>query len=310
LKTSNAVHVFTCGNGGEWTYATPTASGDLLDSNTSEVVGSYIAFNTSSRLGINLTLWNSNADFAESGFLTSSVTASPIATVKTNILTPENLSQATSHHNLGAAATVSYIALLNPQGGQPPAASLCTQDFGELESISVQVPFSAEFRIYTQDVVPPPVPASLNVPDGRLVEGYFAQGSISYLYNGSAWLQRSTSALLYKVAGGCTLGTFENLRNGSQSSLSWHIVKPTELSLTGQNFVNPVVLSTADVPWALFKITSSKGNMSLAGPFTYVQLVSTRGGTAPLLSDSVGLPTGLVWTSAFSGIFWFYTNST
>jgi hypothetical protein len=74
LKTSNAVHVFTCGNGGEWTYATPTASGDLLDSNTSEVVGSYIAFNTSSRLGINLTLWNSNADFAESGFLTSSVT--------------------------------------------------------------------------------------------------------------------------------------------------------------------------------------------------------------------------------------------
>jgi hypothetical protein len=187
--------------------------------------------------------------------------ASPIATVKTNILTPENLSQATSHHNLGAAATVSYIALLNPQGGQPPAASLCTQDFGELESISVQVPFSAEFRIYAQDVVPPPVPASLNVPDGRLVEGYFAQGSISYLYNGSAWLERSTSALLYKVPGGCTLGTFENLRNGSESSLSWHIVNPTELWFTGQNFVNPVVLSTADVPWALFKITSSKGNM-------------------------------------------------
>lgn len=44
----------------------------------------------------------------------------------------------------------------------------------------------------------------------------------------------------------------------------------------------------------------------IVGPFTYVQLVSTRGGTAPLLSDSVDLPTGLVWTSPFSGIFWFY----
>jgi len=69
LKTKNALRIYTCGSGG-WTSV--NASGDLLDFNTSKLVGSFTAV----RFPIsqtNITLLNSDADVAESGFLTSSV---------------------------------------------------------------------------------------------------------------------------------------------------------------------------------------------------------------------------------------------
>jgi hypothetical protein len=224
----------------------------------------------------------------------------------------ETLNQATSHQNIGAAGRVSYVVYLNFSGGNPPPTSLCTLEFGTLESISIEVPYDVEINIYTQDLVPPPTPTSLMVPNGTLVESFFAQGSITYQYNGSTWLEQNISALLYNVIGGYVVGKFENLPKPDKfgSKLNWHIYNPYGFSLTGYNFVNPIVLSTTDVPWALFKVTSSSGNTTLLGPYTYVQLVSTRGGTAPSLSDNVGLPPGLVWTSPFSGIFWFYANST
>jgi hypothetical protein len=69
LKTKNALRIYTCGSGG-WTSI--NASGDLLDFNTSKLVGSFTAvhFPISET---NITLLNSAADVAESGFLTSSV---------------------------------------------------------------------------------------------------------------------------------------------------------------------------------------------------------------------------------------------
>jgi hypothetical protein len=69
LKTKNALRIYTCGNGG-WTLV--NASGDLLDFNTSKLVGNF----TAEQIPIsqtNITLLNSNADVVESGFLTSSV---------------------------------------------------------------------------------------------------------------------------------------------------------------------------------------------------------------------------------------------
>jgi hypothetical protein len=69
LKTKNALRIYTCGSGG-WTLV--NASGDLLDFNTSKLVGSF----TAEQIPIsqtNITLLNSNADVVESGFLTSSV---------------------------------------------------------------------------------------------------------------------------------------------------------------------------------------------------------------------------------------------
>ncbi|KAH9542832.1 hypothetical protein CY35_13G028000 [Sphagnum magellanicum] len=309
LKTKNALRIYTCGSGG-WTSV--NASGDLLDFNTSKLVGSFTAV----RFPIsqtNITLLNSDADVAESGFLTSSVIAVKIASINvTSIFVPETLNQATSHQNIGAAGRVSYVVYLNFSGGNPPPTSLCTLEFGILESISVEVPQDVEIDIYTQDLVPPPTPKSLTVPNGTSAESFFAQGSIIYQYNGSTWLEQNISALLYNVIGGHVVGKFEYLQKPDKfgSKLNWHIYNPYGFSLTGHNFVNPIVLSTTDVPWALFKITSSSGNTTLLGPYTYVQLVSTRGGTAPSLSDSVGLPPGLVWTSPFSGIFWFYANST
>jgi hypothetical protein len=69
LKTKNALRVYTCGSGG-WTLV--NASGDLLDINTSKLVGSF----TAEQIPIsqtNITLLNSDADVVESGFFTSSV---------------------------------------------------------------------------------------------------------------------------------------------------------------------------------------------------------------------------------------------
>jgi hypothetical protein len=84
--------------------------------------------------------------------------------------------KATSHKNLGAASLVSYVVLWSPQGGHAPAACLCTD-----EEPSVEVPFLAEFFIYTQDLLPPAsVPESLNPPNGQVVEGFYAQGRVSY----------------------------------------------------------------------------------------------------------------------------------
>jgi hypothetical protein len=309
LKTKNALRTYTCGSGG-WTRV--NASGDLLDINTNKLVGSYTAVNIPTS-HTNLTLLNSDADVVESGFLTSSVIVILITTINvTSSDVIESLNQAISHQNIGAAARVSYVVYLNFSGGNPPPTSLCTVEFGILESISVEVPFDVEIDIYTQDLVPPPTPTSLMVPNGTLVESFFAQGSIIYQYNGSTWLEQNISALLYNVIGGYVVGKFENLQKPDkfESELNWDIYNPHGFSLTGYNFVDPIVLSTTDVAWALFKITSNSGNTTLLGPYTYVQLVSTRGGTAPSLSDSVGLPPGLVWTSPFSGIFWFYANST
>jgi hypothetical protein len=69
LKTKNALRIYTCGSGG-WNLI--NASGDLLDFNTSKLVGSF----TAEEIQIsqtNITLLNSDADVVESGFLTSSV---------------------------------------------------------------------------------------------------------------------------------------------------------------------------------------------------------------------------------------------
>ncbi len=69
LKTKNALRIYTCGNGG-WTR--DNASGDLLDFNTSKLVGNFTAVNIPTSQ-TNVTLLNSDADVVESGFLTSSV---------------------------------------------------------------------------------------------------------------------------------------------------------------------------------------------------------------------------------------------
>jgi hypothetical protein len=52
-------------------------------------------------------------------------------------LSPYSLSQATSHENLGIATRVSYIVVLNIDGGEPPSTSLCTSNFGALKSIAM-----------------------------------------------------------------------------------------------------------------------------------------------------------------------------
>jgi len=57
-----------------------------------------------------------------------------------NVLTspsPYSLSQTTSHENLGIATSISYIVVLNIDGGEPPSTPLCTSNFGALKSIAM-----------------------------------------------------------------------------------------------------------------------------------------------------------------------------
>lgn len=91
---------------------------------------------------------------------------------------PQQLMEAASHVNDGAVSTVSYIQKYNTVGGQPPATGKCST-----QKYSVTVPFKAEFCLWTQDPVPASVPGSLAAP-GRVVEGFFGKGYITYKYNG------------------------------------------------------------------------------------------------------------------------------
>jgi hypothetical protein len=53
-----------------------------------------------------------------------------------NVLTspsPYNLSQTTSHENPRITTGISYIVVLNVDGGEPPSTSLCTLNFGSLK---------------------------------------------------------------------------------------------------------------------------------------------------------------------------------
>jgi hypothetical protein len=70
-KMSNAMHIFTCGNG-SWTLY--EASGDLLDFNINKFVGNFKVFDIP-KTYINVTLSNFIADVAESDLFTSSVTS-------------------------------------------------------------------------------------------------------------------------------------------------------------------------------------------------------------------------------------------
>jgi hypothetical protein len=90
---------------------------------------------------------------------------------------PEELAEATSHYNNGACASVSYIQKYNVKGGVPPKSKKCSG------KKSKAVPFSADFCLWTQNALPASVPKDLYAP-GRLLEGFYGKGSITYKHSG------------------------------------------------------------------------------------------------------------------------------
>lgn len=116
---------------------------------------------------------------------------------------PQVLAEASFHDTLGTAYRVSYIQRLNTSGGHPGTIKCKNK-------ARVTVPFKAEFWFYTQDRLPPKVPAAIQVPasDRQVVEGLFATGKIAYSYNGSRWQQKNVQGKLYSVPGGDELGNF------------------------------------------------------------------------------------------------------
>lgn len=297
LKTSSGYLVYTCVNGA-WIPGNGYAT--LRDKTTNQVVGNYTT--TVDQQGVigTWTMLNSAGDFAESGDSASIVKGRVVtsAFVGAGSL-PQQLLEAASHDNDGAAASVSYIQKYNIVGGIPPPKEKCSTSYN-----SVTVKFKAEFSLWTQDPLPASVPGNLAVA-GRVAEGFFGKGNIAYKYNGSGWEDSSKVATLYGIPGTPALGNF-TVTNNVQC---WNIWNPNGLLLYGIRSSPEVLVAANAFPWSLSKVTSASGPLMSMGPFSHVQTTSTRGGVPPILSSINKPAQGATKTVPFSAIFWFIISS-
>ncbi|KAJ7165725.1 hypothetical protein O6H91_Y545600 [Diphasiastrum complanatum] len=305
-KTQNGMQIYKCSSG-KWVAVGATA--DLVQaSNPTVRVGAYYSalLQDQSTASATWILNNPAGETAESGYNISSVSGKEIATAPPGGFISEALLQSTDHQFAGVASLISYIQRLFPQGGDPPQQT-CMQ-----ESAIVQVPFEVEFWLWKQDMMPPATPPALSLSKERVVQGFFGEGSVLYRYNGSSWQQTQAQATLYNVPGGTTMGKYSlqaatvNGRGGS--SYLWQTSIPNGFQVTGKEQSQPVSVDQNCLSWSLVVVTSYSSNDFYLGPYTHVQIVSTRGGLPPSHPNFMPL-TGTLITSPFSAIFWFYTNS-
>lgn len=296
-------------SGGKWMAVFKRAT--LVDiTNRSLVVGSH-AMNNYARpnyAGV-WSLVNSDGDREESGHATSEVGGKHIAVVKgSHKNLPDFLARASIHRFNGAASRVSYIAQLNTTGGESPGNGTC-----DIENMTTSVNFQANFMFWTQDLAPPPVPSLMEVPstNERPVEGLFGQGVVAYANNGQNWTQMSVTARLYDVPGGSLAGAYKVKTVANSSSgvagerLNCLVVNdPNGFEICGNHTTTAVLVTPGALPWTLTAVTSSTGNTTLLGPFTFVQMVSIQGGSPPPSS----LNRRQTWRTPFTCIFWLYTN--
>ncbi|KAG6543566.1 hypothetical protein Mapa_015060 [Marchantia paleacea] len=244
------------------------------------------------------TLLNSLGDAAESGFSASMVSGKPLAWEYPNRNSlAQQLVESTSHQYYGAAATVSYIQRYSTSGGLPPSASTCTVD-----NSVVKVPYSAKYCLWTQDTTPASVPRSLVVPNGRVVEGFFGKGHVTFKHNGRVWEEVAKYAKLYNLPGTEPIG--EYYVNGGDDC--WNIYNPNGWIVYAKRTSKPVEVVRNCMPWTLLAVTGEKGVPVMLGPFNFVQTTSTRGGIPP---TTKGASKGAMSYSGYSAIYWFYTVS-
>eukprot|EP01018_Ginkgo_biloba_P013302 Gb_36027 [translate_table: standard] len=298
--TRGGNYVYEC-HSREWIVS---ARADLVNMSDPKIVlGNYsFAYNKSNpRFAGSWVLTNSDADVAESGAATSAVAGKEIASQPAaySASIRQILAEATFHKNYGIVYQVSYIQRLHSKGGLLPKNTHCS------ENSRIVIPFEAEFWFYSQDSEPPPVPKPIAMPSSRMVEGFYCQGFIVYSFDGSQWQRKYTRGNLYDVPGGIAVGSYYSIDKPDKygGNFCLQTKNPNGWLLVGS--IGPSVQMASDsLPWSLFNVTSSSGNVSLLGPFSCYQMVGTRGGMPPKPSNST--KKGDLWRGVFSNQFWLY----
>lgn len=295
-KTVSAYLVYTCVQG-DWVPGKGYAT--LVDEKTNQVIGNYTR--TADKNGYlgTWTLTNSPGDREESGYVSSVVSGRLLASSSVGAgKLPDQLMEAASHLYAGIASTISYVQMYNITRGVPPPKEKCL-----VAHTSVTVPFHAEFCLWTQDPIPASVPGPLVAP-GRFVENLFGKGYITYIFNGSGWIESGRVSTLHSMPGTPAVGQF-TLTNGIEC---WDLSGPSGLLLYGKRLSPEVKVVPNACAWSLSKVTSASGALINLGPFSHVQTVSTRGGIAPSLSDTQNPALGATRAVPFSAIYCLYAE--
>ena len=123
-----------------------------------------------------------------------------------------------------------------------------------------------------QDNRAPEVPAAIQVPAGNKVEFHaYAVGVQIYIWNGTSWVFKAPSAVLYASA-------------EDNGEVAIHSAGPTWESNSGSKVVGAkvagVTVDSTAIPWLLLRAVSADGPGIFART-TYIQRVNTVGGLAP-----------------------------
>lgn len=171
----------------------------------------------------------------------------------------EYLAIVKAHRGGGDAEQVAFVSLTGTRGGVSPSKALCSCD-----GATAGVPFTGKFTFYTQDLVPPQVPASLTPKKGStFLQVVFLEGKMKYKYAGGKWSSLGFLATMADVAGGTVLGSVGTVTmpDSHGSNVHWHFKDPNGFWLSGQLCSKPVQMSADGFPWQLIKITSSGGTV-------------------------------------------------
>ncbi|XP_024529797.1 uncharacterized protein LOC9651220 [Selaginella moellendorffii] len=313
LLTCNGKQTYGC-FAGQWKLLNATAELVNAEKNTTIKFGSYY-YSHRSHSGGTWSLINSPAVYAESGFQTSVVSGTEIASEEAGDGCSSALAEASDHKHAGIASTISYIQRFPGKTTGLLSGKKCKRG-----SRAREVPYEAEYWLWSQDKVPPAdTPAEVRVSGEKLVEGFFSKGVVCHVYNGTAWEVREWKAKLYDVPGGSVVG--QHSMKNSSTSLVWELFNPNGFGIRGSSSGGSVQVAENCMPWTLNHVTHTWGNASLLGPLSHVQMVSTRGGMPPSSSESkvstsaspleplTPRPaTGQVSNTTFSAVFWLYAR--
>jgi hypothetical protein len=108
-----------------------------------------------------------------------------------------------------------------------------------------------------EDLKPPSVPDAIAVPSGRkAVRGFSGKGTIKYSFDGSQWQVDQMRGELDNIGSFYSNGKPDSHRSDfylqTRNPNGWTVVGFITASIT---------LSDNAIPWLLFKVTSSSGNV-------------------------------------------------
>ncbi|KAJ7555075.1 hypothetical protein O6H91_05G021200 [Diphasiastrum complanatum] len=274
-------------------YLTPPPAGNSLKIKSTTVNG-VTTYKCVDRI------W-SPGDISESGQSFSKVTGQSIAVVRDTSILPTLLARASSHQFDGTASRISYIQQIPISSSAPVLLNSFCSDNSPLQFF-----YTAEYWFWAQDLIPPSMPVTM-IATGRLLLGCFGIGEVEYAFNGTSWNQQRIFASMYNVPGGTFFGRYYTTSIPDQASgtFVWEFQNPNGWSVAAKPAWTGVKVDNNSLPWLLFDVTSST-NKSLLGSVTQVQMVSTRGGLFP---DFTQAASSKIWTSSFSAVYWFYTDS-